>query len=287
MFVISMAAEKGGIGKSTISAMLAQVMSYADKRVLLFDLDQQADSSAFMNLPKEQATSTIVDLFAGRCDYKTFVKNGGIRKSGNCSVSVITGSIHLIDLYGRLAADKTISEVRKMVDDNFRLLIKELSKEYDFVFVDFPPGIDTIWESILQISSQIIVPITPHLMSMQSAVKSAVILVAHGISPDKITIVPNQITASSSHKKDLDLIKEKFSSDVYVANNYIPQSSSVERILEYDQNLFVKWFGNKEVRGVIEAFCSIVEEMYGVNKRQILMNLFEERKKYMAKYLFT
>ncbi|MCL1948003.1 MAG: AAA family ATPase, partial [Chitinivibrionia bacterium] len=206
MFIISMAAEKGGVGKSTISAMLSQVMGYANKRVLLLDLDQQADSSAFMALPKEQPKTTIVDLFAGRCSYENFVKNGAIRKSGNSQVDVITGSIHLIDLYGRLSANKTIEEIRKMVAENFRALLKELTISYDFVFVDFPPGIDTVWEPILQLSSQIIVPVTPHLMAMQSAVKSAIILTAHGIKPDKISIVPNQITASNSHKKDLELI---------------------------------------------------------------------------------
>jgi chromosome partitioning protein len=282
-----MVAEKGGVGKSTISALLSQVISYANKRVLLLDLDQQADSSAFMALPKITAKTTILDFLAGRCSYDSFVKNGGIRKSGNSSVDVITGSVYLIDLYGQLSAEKSIDEIRAVVSQNFPILAKNLAENYDFVFVDFPPGVNAIWKTILDMSSQIIIPVTPHLLAMQSAVKCKIILSNYGIDSEKISIVPNQISASSSHKKDLDLIKESFGEEIYVADNYIPQASAVEKILEYEQNIFIKWFGNKDVRNVINAFCNLAEEIYDIDKNVVINNIEAERKAYLSKYKFS
>jgi chromosome partitioning protein len=83
--VISVASQKGGTGKTSTSISLAAGLAYKGQRVLLVDIDSQANSSKVLlreypRLTKEQTIySTILNrIFMYRCSYELVDKQAGI-----------------------------------------------------------------------------------------------------------------------------------------------------------------------------------------------------------------
>ena len=146
---------KGGVGKTATAVNLGYLAARDGYRVLLWDLDPQAATSFLFRI-------------------RPRVKGGGkalIRGSRTIDDAIKATDFDHLDL---LPADFTYRNLDLMLDaakkPARRLggLLAPLSAEYDVIFLDCPPGISLLSESVLQTADTVLVPLIPTTLSVRT-----------------------------------------------------------------------------------------------------------------------
>jgi chromosome partitioning protein len=180
MPVISAVALKGGVGKTTLTHMIAGALALSGRRVLCLDNDPQASLSSGMFGPGVvegmDPAGTIAALYAGMDPLPEQV----IRPSGIDGIDVVAGS--------RAAARYNVPEPHEApveVQTCLRSFVAEVRDQYDVVVVDNPPNLcAATWASLIA-SDHVIVPCVPedYGSASLSPVFESVRLVASGPNP--------------------------------------------------------------------------------------------------------
>jgi chromosome partitioning protein len=158
MKTIAVYHNKGGVGKTTISTNLAAAFSTKGYRVLLIDIDAQANSTFATGLVKFQFDEEDDLRDRNVCDLLTSGDTNFIddivRKSqyfNDPEIDVIPAHINLIDKQGDLTTMMT-SRTRLMAK------LKRVENNYDLVIIDTPPSRDIYAEVALITADYLIIP---------------------------------------------------------------------------------------------------------------------------------
>lgn len=141
--VIAIANHKGGVGKTTSVAAIGAILSEMGKRVLLIDLDAQANLTS--SLLREEQESTIYRALRGD-EALPIVK-------AKENLYLVPSSLELagieLELSGRMSREFIIKE-----------LIEPVLPEYDYILLDCPPSLGLITINALTASQYLYIPLT-------------------------------------------------------------------------------------------------------------------------------
>ncbi|BAY81941.1 hypothetical protein NIES267_14190 [Calothrix parasitica NIES-267] len=158
MKIIAIYHNKGGVGKTTVSVNLAAALSNMGKKVLLIDIDSQANSTFATGLVKFQfeeddnlKDSNVYHLLeSGEFNFIPDI----VRQSeffNNPEIDVIPSHITLIQYQDKL---NKIFASRKRLESK----LKRVEKDYDIVIIDTPPSRDLYAEVALMTADYLIIP---------------------------------------------------------------------------------------------------------------------------------
>ncbi len=145
----------GGVGKTAAAVNLSYLAAADGQRVLLADLDPQAAASFLFRV-------------------RPRVKGGGaglIRGNRDLDKAIKGTDFDGLDL---LPADFTFRNLDLILDTTKRptqrlaRLLRPLRASYDVVFLDCPPGISLLSESVLQAADTLLVPLIPTILSLRT-----------------------------------------------------------------------------------------------------------------------
>lgn len=145
--VIAIANQKGGVGKTTTSINLSASLSVKDYKVLMIDIDPQANTSAGVGIDSKRSDHTIYEVLVNNIDVnsailKTEVPNLWLLPS---HINLVGAEIELIDLKNRELILKNV--------------IQDIRDDYDFILIDCPPSLGLLTLNALSAADSVLIPV--------------------------------------------------------------------------------------------------------------------------------
>lgn len=147
MQIIAIANQKGGTGKSTTAAAIAQAAAADGKKALAIDLDPQGNLSFIMGADMQRGTS--FDLLEGKSPLRLIQHRRG-------RPDIIPASLDLAAIRSSTGSAKRLQAV-----------LTPLKKAYDFIIIDTPPTAGELQYNALQAATGLIIPLRADILSLQ------------------------------------------------------------------------------------------------------------------------
>jgi len=144
--VLSIANQKGGVGKTTTAVNLSAALSTVNKRVLLVDIDPQGNATMGCGIDKYNLEHSICELLLDECTLEQ---------------AIIASEDALIDLIGA-NTDLIAAEVALLKDNGNKTKLKGLIDQrrdnYDYIIIDCPPSLNMLTINAFTASDGIVIP---------------------------------------------------------------------------------------------------------------------------------
>ncbi len=216
--IFSIASQKGGVGKTSSSISLSAGIARKGKKVLLIDIDSQANSSKVL-LPNYQQLQKQQTIFTTILDRNTLP----IHKSQIPNLDIVPSHILL---------SNTDVELTTAIDHREERLKRELDlikHNYDFVFIDCPPTLSWLTINAMTASDKVIVVVSPGYFELDSIVQiSKTIKEVKGYFNSNIELAGFLFTMSDptvNSKTSLQILRQTYTGTVF--NTIIPRNTDL------------------------------------------------------------
>lgn len=144
--ILSVTAQKGGVGKTTLSTNLASRLHSKGYKTLAIDLDAQIDMTLqLLKERPEENTPTIFDVLTGKANINDVI----VHQSNECDLIQAHSMLYNIDSFVNATNKNTI----------LKRVLKQLKTKYDYIIIDNPPNLSTLTINVLACCDKVLMPI--------------------------------------------------------------------------------------------------------------------------------
>lgn len=157
--IISIANQKGGVGKTTTAINLSAALAGLGKKVLLIDADPQANASSGLGVDIRELNSTIYECLVNQLDPRkailpTHTKNLSLIPS---HIDLVGAEIEMLNIANR--------------ETLLRTMLQQVSNDYDYIFIDCSPSLGLITINALTASDSVIIPVQCEFFALEGIAK--------------------------------------------------------------------------------------------------------------------
>lgn len=222
--IISLMNHKGGVGKTTSSINIGAGMVELGKKVLLIDLDPQANLTLSLGVPRQPAT--IYEALKGESDIMPVSVKPGL----DVVISTLDLSSAEMELINEAGREYILRE-----------LFEPLREIYDFVIVDCPPSLGLLTLNALTASDYVVIPLQTEFLAMQGLAKIKQVIQKVRLRLNKdleiAGVLPTMYDARKVLNRDVvETIKKYFGPLVF--NTYIRDNVSLAEAPAQQKDIF-------------------------------------------------
>lgn len=145
--IISIANQKGGVGKTTTAVNLAACLAALNCKVLLIDLDPQGNSCSGLGVRTSKTTRHIYHVLISQLNIKSIILKSIVKGLDLAPANA--------DLYGiEIELSQTIAREFRLKD-----ALAEITSYYDYIFIDCPPALGILTINALTASDSLLIPL--------------------------------------------------------------------------------------------------------------------------------
>ncbi len=144
--IISVANQKGGVGKTTTTVNLCAILAKKNKKVLLIDADPQGNATSGLGAEKDAEFSTY-DILVSDVEIKDAIQDTIIKNLKICPANMNLAGAE-VELVSMMSREQRLKEKLDLVKE-----------EFDYIFIDCPPSLGLITLNSFTASNSVLIPI--------------------------------------------------------------------------------------------------------------------------------
>lgn len=215
MKVLALYSIKGGVGKTAAAVNLAYLAASESARTLVWDLDVQASLSYYFRT-KARIRGGGKKLIGGKSEVEDLIKGS---EFDNLDLLPSDFSFRNLDLY---------LDGRKNPLTRLAKILKPLTEQYDYIFLDCPPNLSLLSESVFGAAHALISPIIPTTLSVRTFHQLEDYLREHSPRPAKLLPFFSMVDLRKKlHREVIESLCQDFPAMLHAK---IPYSSEIEQM---------------------------------------------------------
>jgi chromosome partitioning protein len=252
MRIVTIANEKGGVGKTTTTVNLAAAVGLTGARVLVIDLDNQGHATEWLGISKARvpAERSSYALLAGQTDL--------------ASTLLRTGEEHVVLCAGHVLLAQAALELGSNVEGLF-ILREALHTDVplDYVFIDCPPAKGAVVFNALIAADLVIAPVLSHALSLEGLgeLMDTVRRVKSRYSPnllDPMIVINDYEGRSTADRQAQDYLRTQFADQVF--NTVIGRDAPLRECFATRESIF-RYRRTARSAGQFQALATEVKGM--------------------------
>ncbi len=152
--VISIANQKGGVGKTTTAINLASSLADMGKKILLIDLDYQANATTCMGINRGSFEKSVFDCFTREAQFSDV-----LLKTKSEQIDVLPAKTLVEGIEEKIILDSNRDFI-------LHSMLQGEKEKYDYVLIDCPPSLGYITTNALMASDGVIIPVQCEFLAM-------------------------------------------------------------------------------------------------------------------------
>lgn len=143
--IISIANQKGGVGKTTTTINLSSLLAAAEKKTLLVDIDPQANSSSGLSVTNHNPS--VYEVLVGTKNIKDVIINTFMPFLDMLpsNINLVGAEIEMVDIENR--------------ESLLKKALNEITSSYDYIIIDCPPSLGLLTLNALTSSDSVLIPV--------------------------------------------------------------------------------------------------------------------------------
>ncbi len=153
--IISIANQKGGVGKTTTSVNLSAALAKIGKKILLVDCDSQANATTGMGIDKPSLEYSLYQGLIGEADINDIMCSTMIPK-----LMMIPSDIDLIGFeIEMVSADDRVKKLK--------MLLEQVKEKFDYIIIDCPPALSLLTLNAFTASDAVLIPLQSEFYALE------------------------------------------------------------------------------------------------------------------------
>lgn len=249
IMIVSIASQKGGVGKTSTAISLASGLARKGKRVLLLDIDSQANSSKVL-IPDYQSVNKNDTIYVTILERKPLPVQ-------------VTQVPHLDIVPSHILLSNTDVELTTAIDHRearLKTQLDQVKSQYDYIFIDCPPTLSWLTINAFTASDRVIVVVAPGYFELDSIVQMGKTIeqVQEVFNPNLrllgLLFTMNDPTINSS--TSLKVLRQTYTDDVL--KTIIPRNTDLRDAHFNKQDIFSF---NPQAKAAL-AYEKLIEEVF-------------------------
>lgn len=144
--IISVANQKGGVGKTTTTVNLSTILAKKGKKVLLIDTDPQGNATSGLGVSKDIELS-VYDILIGDTEFDETLQETAIKNLKVCpsNISLAGAEVQLVSMMSR--------------EQRLKTKLDKIKDQYDYILIDCPPSLGLVTLNAFTASDSVLIPV--------------------------------------------------------------------------------------------------------------------------------